>query len=252
MRHVAKGGNWSTTEDEVLKAAVMKHGLRSWGKIASLLVRKTSLQCKERWTDWLDPSLQAPSAEWSRDEDEMLLRSARSMPAQWQTIAPMVGRSAQQCAERHTFLLDAAAASVEGSGDHIPGGRQLQSRLSTGHAYAVLPESHVGGVVGQTERWGGWEVGDDSNDGDEDLLREARSRLSQTEGLRAKRRARKLLTAESSRTTTELKERELEEAGIRTKRAKRSNAVGEGASLVYQRNSQRIVRKFHHGGDPQT
>ena len=52
-----KGGVWKNTEDEILKAAVMKYGKNQWSRIASLLHRKSAKQCKARWYEWLDPSI---------------------------------------------------------------------------------------------------------------------------------------------------------------------------------------------------
>ncbi|KAL0358609.1 UNVERIFIED_CONTAM: Cell division cycle 5-like protein [Sesamum angustifolium] len=52
-----KGGVWKNTEDEILKAAVMKYGKNQWARISSLLVRKSAKQCKARWYEWLDPSI---------------------------------------------------------------------------------------------------------------------------------------------------------------------------------------------------
>ena len=52
-----KGGIWKNTEDEILKAAVMKYGHNQWSRISSLLVRKGAKQCKARWYEWLDPSI---------------------------------------------------------------------------------------------------------------------------------------------------------------------------------------------------
>ncbi len=43
--------------------------------------------------------------EWSRDEEEKLLHLAKLMPAQWRTIAPIVGRTAAQCIEHYEKLL---------------------------------------------------------------------------------------------------------------------------------------------------
>ena len=40
VRMQIKGGVWRNTEDEILKAAVMKYGLNQWSRIASLLHRK--------------------------------------------------------------------------------------------------------------------------------------------------------------------------------------------------------------------
>jgi len=94
-----KGGVWKNTEDEILKAAVMKYGKNQWARISSLLVRKSAKQCKARWSEWLDPSIK--KTEWSREEEEKLLHLAKLMPCQWRSIAPIVGRTAAQCLE-HT------------------------------------------------------------------------------------------------------------------------------------------------------
>jgi pre-mRNA-splicing factor CDC5/CEF1 len=80
MRIMIKGGVWKNTEDEILKAAVMKYGKNQWSRIASLLSRKSAKQCKARWYEWLDPSIK--KTEWTRDEDEKLLHLAKIMPTQ--------------------------------------------------------------------------------------------------------------------------------------------------------------------------
>ncbi|XP_067618656.1 protein transport protein Sec24C-like isoform X2 [Eurosta solidaginis] len=67
-RIMIKGGVWRNTEDEILKAAVMKYGKNQRSRIASLLHRKSAKQCKARWCEWLDPSIK--KTEWSREEDE--------------------------------------------------------------------------------------------------------------------------------------------------------------------------------------
>lgn len=81
----------------------MKYGLNQWARISSLLNRKSAKQCKARWYEWLDPSIK--KTEWTREEDEKLLHLAKVMPTQWRTIAPLVGRTAQQCLERYERLL---------------------------------------------------------------------------------------------------------------------------------------------------
>ena len=70
MRIMIKGGVWKNTEDEILKAAVMKYGKNQWARVASLLNRKSAKQCKARWYEWLDPSIK--KTEWTRDEEEKL------------------------------------------------------------------------------------------------------------------------------------------------------------------------------------
>lgn len=92
-----------------MKAAVMKYGLNQWSRVASLLPRKTAKQCKARWYEWLDPGIK--KTEWTREEEERLLHLAKLMPAQWRTIAPIVGRTPAQCLEHYEKLLDAAQAT---------------------------------------------------------------------------------------------------------------------------------------------
>ncbi|XP_067633679.1 cell division cycle 5-related protein-like isoform X1 [Eurosta solidaginis] len=70
-RIMIKGGVWRNTEDEILKAAVMKYGKNQWSRIASLLHRKSAKQCKARWYEWLDPSIK--KTKWSREEDDKFL-----------------------------------------------------------------------------------------------------------------------------------------------------------------------------------
>ena len=111
-RVMIKGGVWKNTEDEILKAAVMKYGKNQWSRIASLLHRKSAKQCKARWFEWLDPSIK--KTDWARPEDEKLLHLAKLMPTQWRTIAPIVGRTAAQCLERYEYLLDQAQKKEEG------------------------------------------------------------------------------------------------------------------------------------------
>ena len=101
-----QGGVWKNTEDEILKAAVMKYGKNQWSRISSLLTRKSAKQCKARWYEWLDPSIK--KTEWTRDEEEKLLHLAKLMPCQWRTIAPIIGRTSAQCLEHYEKLLDAA------------------------------------------------------------------------------------------------------------------------------------------------
>jgi pre-mRNA-splicing factor CDC5/CEF1 len=111
MRILIKGGVWKNTEDEILKAAVMKYGKNQWARVASLMNRKSAKQCKARWYEWLDPSIK--KTEWTREEEEKLLHLAKLMPNQWRTIAPIVGRTAGQCMEHYEKLLDQAQADEE-------------------------------------------------------------------------------------------------------------------------------------------
>ena len=99
---------WKNTEDEILKAAIMKYGKNQWARVASLLARKSAKQCKARWYEWLDPSIK--KTEWTRVEDEKLLHLAKLMPTQWRTR--VLPKAAWPQAQRWPALLCESAAAV--------------------------------------------------------------------------------------------------------------------------------------------
>ncbi|KAJ1444627.1 pre-mRNA splicing factor component-domain-containing protein [Pelagophyceae sp. CCMP2097] len=201
MRIMIKGGVWKNTEDEILKAAVMKYGKNQWARVASLLNRKTAKQCKARWYEWLDPSIK--KTEWTRDEEEKLLHLAKLYPCQWRTVAPLVGRTAAQCMERYERLLDEAQREVAGGeGDGRVASAEEVRRLRPGEIDPT-PETRP--------------ARPDPVDMDEDekeMLSEARARLANTRGKKAKRKSRELQLDEARRLASLQKRRELKAAGI--------------------------------------
>ena len=136
-----KGGVWKNTEDEILKAAVMKYGKNQWSRIASLLHKKSAKQVKARWYEWLDPSIK--KTEWSREEEEKLLHLAKLMPCQWRTIAPIIGRTPAQCLEHYEMLLDKAQLKEgEGSEDDprkLRPGENTPKHTPVSYTHLTLP-----------------------------------------------------------------------------------------------------------------
>lgn len=208
---VVKGGVWTNIEDEILKASVSKYGLNQWARVSSLLARKTPKQCKARWAEWLDPGIR--KIEWSREEDEKLLHLAKLMPTQWRTIAPIVGRTATQCLERYQKLLDEAEARESGElGLGGPEGGETAApsaddvrRLRPGE---LDPDPESKPAKPDTI---------DMDEDEKEMLSEARARLANTQGKKAKRKARERQLEESRRLAVLQKRRELKSAGINIK-----------------------------------
>lgn len=217
-RIMIKGGIWRNTEDEILKAAVMKYGKNQWSRIASLLHRKSAKQCKARWYEWLDPSIK--KTEWSREEEEKLLHLAKLMPTQWRTIASIVGRTASQCLEHYEQLLDQAQRKDEDREADDP------RKLKPGEI-DPNPETKP--------------ARPDPKDMDEDeleMLSEARARLANTQGKKAKRKAREKQLEEARRLASLQKRRELRMAGINvsiTNRRKRKG-IDYNAEIPFKKD----------------
>uniref|UniRef100_A0A8C1BWX5 CDC5 cell division cycle 5-like (S. pombe) n=1 Tax=Cyprinus carpio carpio TaxID=630221 RepID=A0A8C1BWX5_CYPCA len=203
--------------DEILKAAVMKYGKNQWSRIASLLHRKSAKQCKARWYEWLDPSIK--KTEWSREEEEKLLHLAKLMPTQWRTIAPIIGRTAAQCLEHYEYLLD-KAAQRENEDDVGDDPRKLKPGEIDPN-----PETKP--------------ARPDPVDMDEDeleMLSEARARLANTQGKKAKRKAREKQLEEARRLAALQKRRELRAAGIDIqKKRKKKRGVDYNAEIPFEK-----------------
>ena len=208
---VVKGGVWTNIEDEVLKASVSKYGLNQWARVSSLLARKTPKQCKARWVEWLDPSIR--KIEWSKEEDEKLLHLAKLMPTQWRTIAPMVGRTATQCLERYQKLLDEAEAREN---DDLSLGGPAGGETAAPSADDVR-RLRPGELDPDPESKPARPDTIDLDEDEKEMLSEARARLANTQGKKAKRKARERQLEESRRLALLQKRRELKNAGINIK-----------------------------------
>ncbi|KAI5785510.1 pre-mRNA splicing factor component-domain-containing protein [Peziza echinospora] len=207
---VVKGGVWSNVEDEILKASVSKYGLNQWQRVSSLLARKSAKQCKARWSEWLDPSIR--KVEFSREEDEKLLHLAKLFPTQWRSIAKMVGRTASQCLDRYQKLLDEAESreadefSLEGPG--------AEARAPTADE---VRKFRPGETDPDPETKPARPDAVDMDEDEKEMLSEARARLANTQGKKAKRKARERQLEESRRLAVLQKRRELKHAGINIK-----------------------------------
>ena len=217
MRILIKGGVWKNTEDEILKAAVMKYGKNQWSRISSLLVRKSAKQCKARWMEWLDPSIK--KTEWSREEEEKLLHLAKLMPTQWRTIAPIVGRTAAQCLEHYERLLDQATRKDQGMEDADDPRRLRPGEIDPNPETKPARPDPV-----------------DMDEDEKEMLSEARARLANTRGKKAKRKAREMQLEEARRLAALQKRRELKAAGIEMpSRQRKARGIDYNTEVPFQK-----------------
>jgi len=213
-----KGGVWKNTEDEILKAAVMKYGKNQWARISSLLVRKSAKQCKARWNEWLDPSIK--KTEWSREEEEKLLHLAKLMPCQWRTIAPIVGRTAAQCLEHYEKLLDQAQDKEDGVDANDDPRRLRPGEIDPNPESKPARPDPV-----------------DMDEDEKEMLSEARARLANTQGKKAKRKAREKQLSEARRLAALQKRRELKAAGIDLPKYRRKRGVDYITEVPFERKA---------------
>ncbi|XP_028554014.1 uncharacterized protein LOC110103393 isoform X4 [Dendrobium catenatum] len=97
-------GRWSVDEDKRLKVSVILFGAKNWKKIAQFIPGRTQSQCRERWLNCLDPSLNLER--WTEEEDAKFLAAIAEHGHRWSKVAACIpGRTDNQCRRRWKVLL---------------------------------------------------------------------------------------------------------------------------------------------------
>jgi hypothetical protein len=96
---------WTADEDRKLKNAVYTHGGKNWGAISALVPGRTLIQCRHRWHNALNPSIDRANGrigKWVEDEDIELKNAVQTHGGKnWEKIAALVpGRTKIQCRDR--------------------------------------------------------------------------------------------------------------------------------------------------------
>jgi hypothetical protein len=94
---------FSPEEDEQLTKIVEKYAASHWKMVAAELGTRNSRQCRERWKNYLDPSLTKDP--WSPQEDELLMDLYHTHGSQWALIAKSFhSRTDVSCKNRWVVL----------------------------------------------------------------------------------------------------------------------------------------------------
>eukprot|EP01032_Pedospumella_encystans_P032925 gene32925-37189_t len=84
-------GKWTEEEDQRLRGVVVE-GYDHWGKVAEKMPGRTAKQCRERWSNYLDPGLL--KTPFTQAEDEKLMLLQRMNGNKWALISrEMPGRT---------------------------------------------------------------------------------------------------------------------------------------------------------------
>ena len=93
---------FSQEEDDLLKTLVEKSSDLDWFSISCHFDNRNARQCRERWYNYLDPSL--TKGQWSEEEDRILLEKYQEVGTHWNAISRFLhGRSGNSV--RNRFLM---------------------------------------------------------------------------------------------------------------------------------------------------
>ena len=98
-------------EDEQLRRLVKVFGDNSWSEVASCMPGRNKRQCKERWTNYLSPTVN--NAPWTVAEDSLLLQKHAELGAKWVKISRFFpGRSDTSIKNRWMVLERRAKSEI--------------------------------------------------------------------------------------------------------------------------------------------
>jgi hypothetical protein len=76
---------FSPEEDQLLTDAVNSIGTGDWHAVSRLVASRKPRQCRERWTNYLDPRL--VDVPWTPEEDDLLKQKFAEIGTRWNQLA---------------------------------------------------------------------------------------------------------------------------------------------------------------------
>ena len=90
---------FTAEEDAKLKDLVAKYGEKSWKIVSKEMPNRNSRQCRERWKNYLSPTVSQKA--WDDDDDEILVQEYQTHGPRWNVIAKKFpGRSVNNVRNR--------------------------------------------------------------------------------------------------------------------------------------------------------
>ncbi|MDR0445406.1 MAG: hypothetical protein LBG98_03980 [Puniceicoccales bacterium] len=103
LRLEARGKRFTPEEDKALIAAVQKYRPMNWERVAEWLPGRTTRQCRDRWTKFLDPNIN--HGPFSPEEDANLRQLIEEHGSKWTLLSRFFpGRSDVQLKNRYLKL----------------------------------------------------------------------------------------------------------------------------------------------------
>lgn len=81
-------GSWTFEEDQKILMWVSACGPCNWSKLADQMPGRIAKQCRERWCNHLDPSIN--HAQWTEEEDRIIIEKIRQVGTKWADIARLL------------------------------------------------------------------------------------------------------------------------------------------------------------------
>jgi hypothetical protein len=119
---------FEASEDALLLEVVRAIGAENWREVATRIPGRTARQCRERWTNYVNPGL--TGAQWTDVEDEAILKSVREIGYKWSVIARCLPGRAKNAVKNRFHILRRS---------QIQGQRSARPPAQIGRAETITP-----------------------------------------------------------------------------------------------------------------
>jgi myb proto-oncogene protein len=110
---------FSIQEDRMVMVHVSAHGLKSWSDLASQMPNRTAKQCRERWHNHLDPTINRRP--WTQQEDRILALRHKELGNRWADIAKFLpGRTDTLIKNRWNTSVKDRITEIEAQAERSP------------------------------------------------------------------------------------------------------------------------------------
>ncbi|KAL3498418.1 hypothetical protein ACH5RR_041150 [Cinchona calisaya] len=92
-------GPWSREEDEIIVELVNKYGPKKWSTIAQHLQGRIGKQCRERWHNHLNPSINREA--WTQEEELALIRAHQIYGNKWAELTKFLPGRTDNAIKNH-------------------------------------------------------------------------------------------------------------------------------------------------------
>ncbi|KFM26733.1 Transcriptional activator Myb [Auxenochlorella protothecoides] len=92
-------GPWTKQEDQLILRLVDHYGAKQWTLVAGHLQGRLGKQCRERWHNHLNPAIK--HGNWTREEDEVVVRFHACHGNQWAKLAQFVPGRTDNALKNH-------------------------------------------------------------------------------------------------------------------------------------------------------
>ncbi|OHT04895.1 Myb-like DNA-binding domain containing protein [Tritrichomonas foetus] len=90
-------------EDQKLQSLVNEYGTNEWKKISSMMVGRSPRQCRERYKNFLHPSLE--NGPWTQEEDHLLISLVMKIGSKWAYIRHFFPKRSSNNIKNHWTVL---------------------------------------------------------------------------------------------------------------------------------------------------